>query len=541
MNAMCTDEAPTWNVKDLLSLALTCKTLEPLIRQRIYRVPILANVDAARAFVKAGSNVSLVRAIHIPHCPQLRLDKFFALGSGIDHLSLEIGGGSAYLSDFLGSTSQTFPSRLTIWLKDGAELNLSGRHSLQQLSRVSHLHLINATSQLVSLLVGVPIIVQRPDDPHNMRSVIKGNLTPHTSLECLRLSSMSPIAMYDFVDYAKWRGKLAQHLYLPLEHRVEQREPLCPCPSGPLETLEMLLVLIINAARLPRLRLFILETEPLTHLSPPKDSTDNRYWMLDRMYASQKQGPADKNLSPATCRHLPWFSAAVRREMIMGLNFFGSPRHPNEPTVLGYYDIVWSRFQASKTTLDIVCRQIRNGEADLALRVGGDCLDCYYKLSNNVEFRVVAPREREWDSHEMLQELQCQADNVVFRDHSRLDDPALPSGVRRLLEEFLSTDAGCWADPDVFSLIAAAPWLSYQEVERSDGRGHHCHWTGWLPRQNLISISTPSSITEPSGSKCYLIPFTVDLGPEGLDDQGRKELAELKRVDPRAPGAIDRT
>ncbi|SPO25205.1 uncharacterized protein UTRI_02684_B [Ustilago trichophora] len=101
MTAMCTDEAPTWNVKDLLSLALTCKTLEPLIRQRIYRVPILANVDAARAFVKAGSNVPLVRAIHIPHCPQLRLDKFFALGSGIDHLLLEIGGGSAYLSDFL--------------------------------------------------------------------------------------------------------------------------------------------------------------------------------------------------------------------------------------------------------------------------------------------------------------------------------------------------------------------------------------------------------------------------------------------------------
>ncbi|SPO32127.1 uncharacterized protein UTRI_02684 [Ustilago trichophora] len=535
MNATCTDEVPTWNVQDLLSLALTCKTLEPLIRQRIYRVPILANVDAARAFVNAGSNVSLVRAIHIPHCPQLRLDKFFALGSGIDHLSLEIGSGSAYLSDFLGSASQTFPSRLTILQKDGAEPNLSGTLSLQQLSRVSHLHLINATPQLVSLLVGVPIRVHRPDDPHNIREVIEGNLTPRTSLECLRLSSVSPIAMFDFCDYAKWRVDIEPRLGLPLEHRVEQREPLCPCPSGPLENLEVLFGFIINAGKLPRLRLLILEMDPLTRLSPPRNSTDARYWVLNRMYVLRKQSPADKDLSRATCRHLPWFNAAIRREMIMRPNSFGPPIDPNEDRLLNYYDLAWTEVQLGKGDLGILCRHYRRAEAYHALRVGGDRLNCYDKFSDNVEIRVVAPRERKWDSHEMLQELQCQVDNVIFRDHSRLDDPALPSGVRRLLEGSLSTYAGCWADPDAFSLIAAAPWLSYREVEQSDGRPDYCHWTGCLPRHAYTEVSIPSSITLPRGIKDYRIPFFVDLGPEGLDDQGKKELAELNRGGSHAP------
>lgn len=83
-----------------------------------------------------------------------------------------------------------------------------------------------------------------------------------------------------------------------------------------------------------------------------------------------------------------------------------------------------------------------------------------------------------------------------------------------------SNDIGVWADPDLSTVLQKAPWLPYRRFPDLQ----ICYWTGELPREIDVYDATTSS------RRRQVMPVIVDLRTSALDEQGRRELAELVEV-----------
>lgn len=179
------------------------------------------------------------------------------------------------------------------------------------------------------------------------------------------------------------------------------------------------------------------------------------------------------------------------------------------------YDRLWRRVEAGKLALIGLWRQCRLDGTPGISSVELEALP-------EIEIRVTAPRKHGWNTSEVLHDLQCQVDNVPFGSRIRLNSH---EGMDREVQQRgdidgpPAKDVGSWADPDLFSLVRAAHWLSFREAKRSDGRPGICYWTGELPRETLANI-------RPGERKHTWIPSIIDMTHEGLDQQARQELQE---------------
>ena len=254
--------------RSLLALASSCKRMELLVRQVINEVLLLSTDHAVSSFMSSINSFDpdildqpeqhrcrMIRAIHLPYCP-LGAEKLFVHGTQIDFVSLEIGEECYYLHDLLDHFSNAHPRRLTILHEDVTELDLEGR-SLDKLSKLTHLHLIRTlpSPALISFLVGFPIDANYS---YALQDAIQDSISPCNSLECMRLSGMGAAALCHFDDYVAWRQDLKAYHQLPLGLRVERDAPLPPDRRS--DAHKALFDLATNAAKMPKLRLLILES-----------------------------------------------------------------------------------------------------------------------------------------------------------------------------------------------------------------------------------------------------------------------------------------
>ena len=353
--------------------------------------------------------------------------------------------------------------------------------------------------------------------------------TPSRSLECLRISRLDSDTLEHFHQYVAWRAELQAFHQLPLHRRTRPPTPDFDLFDRQVQAeVKALYNLATNAASLPRFRLLILEPEALS-----KWPECSRYLTSHLQRASRRGRPSgerntlyEKIQPPATRRYLPWLNKATRMELAQNLgrhdDILTAPELPNDRREqkrvagLGAY---WRKVELGKLALTELWARSRSGST-----LG--TADAQSTELPGVEIRVVAARHDNWNTNAMIKELRCQADNAIYDTED--GEGRTPEGGRPW-DESLSPDIGCWADPDVFSLVRTHPWLSYRQVSRTDTGPEFLFWTGELPRETFVDWTASASTSESPRRDHYWIPSLVDVREQALDEQGWRELSELER------------
>ncbi|SPO25204.1 uncharacterized protein UTRI_02685_B [Ustilago trichophora] len=474
------------------------------------------------------------------------LRALFDHASRLDFVSLEHRQAGAALLEFLHPSTICRPRRVTLSNLSFSAPPFSTSRSLAPLSQLTHLHLIKIVPPpaLISFLVGESI---NSDDQGNVPKSIKDGLSPSETLECLRLSLLPPDALVEFEAYIGWRKAWKE--YEQLSSQQQAQEPAPRAPRGPARRFavqEALYDLAVYSSRLPRLRLLLLELSPLGPLpSPVEEERQNdrfaaypRNRVASSLPVSGYRTPVSSRETSASTNGRKLQSAEVRAQRSDAYYFLDAIKtsrtaaeratltvtaDPSVDSIRIFADRdghrnderdLVDRTDEANEALPVTAEELRTAERDKYWRLieaGKVALIELWRASqqptNGVaasdlpEIRVVTARPMGHDRREGFQDFYCQAQHepytTTFAPMVRSSESATNGSIRSGCEtaeeeEEEEEEVGCWADPDVFSLVPTAPYLSFKT------RGGHqegWYWTGELPREShLPSISVIPSL-----------------------------------------------
>ncbi len=478
---------PSNTSADLLSVCLSCSLLHELAQDALYRAPLvrtlkalnlLASTIAADAKPRtspgpsrsgSGQRATMMRAIHLPPGDGLLqpgdtladqngykdgLRVLLDHASELEFIWLEHRQAGAAFLELLHPRTVCRPRRLTLSNLSFSAPPFSSIQSLAPLSKLTHLHLIKIVPPpaLISFVVGEAI---HAEEQGNVPESINKGLSPCGSLECLRLSLLPPDALVEFEAYVAWRRAWKEYEQLDTHQQAQLPAPRAPLgPARRFAVQEALYDLAVRAARLPRLRLVLLELSPLGSLAPPSS-----LFSTARQSIVSPKAVLEDRRAQVSDQHT--FRASMR-----------TMQHHQETTTGGDGGL-----GQSETALMPTGEELRTEERDRYWRLveaGKHALVNLWGESCDElpELRVVSARPNGHDRREGFLDYHCQT--------------AASAGA----------DVGCWADADVFDLVHQSPFLSY----RADDFSQVWYWTGELPR------STTSTAGETK-----LIPSLIPL------------------------------
>ncbi|CBQ70938.1 conserved hypothetical protein [Sporisorium reilianum SRZ2] len=504
-----------------------------------------------------SSRAARIRSIHLPPgdgllqpgdtlaeqtCYVDSLRMLFDHATRLDFVSLDHRQAGAALLEFLRPSTACRPRRITLSNLSFSAPPFSTTQSLAPLSKVTHLHLIKIVPPpaLISFLVGEQI---NADEQGNVPDSIKAGLSPRETLECLRLSLLPPDALVEFDAYIAWRQ--AWKVYEKLSAQQQAQEPAPRAPRGPARRFavqEALYDLATHSSRLPRLRLLLLELSPLGALPSPVEEEREGDRFTASARSSRQPLSNDAGTSANGRRPHPSDVRATRPVADIFLNALKTSRraadrlsqsaaHPlvpngrRIPTGGGdeAHDTGGLNFnvenggntdQSDDAAIPVTAEELRIDERDKYWRFVERGKAALAKLwsssaaaptgSGPPEIRVVAAKPNGHDRREGFQDFHCQAqlepiaaavknDGAVHASSSHTSAAAHPTQNEG---DGAAEEVGCWADPDVFSLVRSAPFLSFKSIGGSDGGWY---WTGELPRETVHpSLHViPSQIAQP--------------------------------------------
>lgn len=524
----------------LKSLNLLAGTIAAQVKNR--------NDDSLRCATK-------IRCIHLPpgdgllqpgdtladqNCYTDSLRILFDHATRLDFVSLEHRQSGEALIEFLRASTVCRPRRITLSNLSFSAPPFSTMQSLAPLSEVTHLHLIKLVPPpaLLSFLVGEQIVSYEQAD---VSSGIKARLSPRKTLECLRLSLLPPDALVNFEAYVAWRK--AWKLYEQLSAHQQAHEPAPRAPHGPARRFavqEALYDLAVHSSCLPRLRLLLLELSPLGALPSPREKEQESFRSVASTRSHDiRRSPIGGVAPPLRSRADPGANAckaqagdsratrfdashfqdamrtlpraatlrqsasgeALLEQLADGLRLENQGGLDNDDAAstisaeelrIGERDQYWRHVESGKMAL---VKLWSSCQRDSKLDVPND---------SPLEVRIVAARSNGHDRHEEFQDFYCQAQHEPFqtslastnRSHHHISSPA---GSTRDTHREAARQVGCWADPDVFSLVETAPYLSFKATGASD---HGWYWIGDLPRETRQAswLVIPSRISKSSAS-----------------------------------------
>ncbi|KAJ1029811.1 hypothetical protein NDA13_003051 [Ustilago tritici] len=364
--------------------------------------------------------------------------------------------------------------------------------------------------------------LSRVDEQGNVPKSIEAGLSPRQTLECLRLSLLPPDALAEFGAYIGWRKAWKEYEQLPVQQQAHEPSPRAPRgPARRFAVQEALYDLATHSSRLPRLRLLLLELSPLGPLpSPMVEERENdpsatffrvgrnapAWPMLDARETGRrgKASVADvrakrsnqhvfkdaMQISPVAANHRNTAAASP----------FGLPEEEDR------IDPVDSLDEESSQVPAVTPEELRTAERDKYWRLVEEGKRALIKLwrSSQTEpdvpdIRVVTARRGGHDRREVFLDFYCQAQHepstaTATATEIRLNGHSCSAEAKRLYRQ--ADEVGCWADPDVFSLVTTAPYLSFKSLGEAD-RGWY--WTGELPRQTSDPLKAvlSSQVTQP--------------------------------------------
>lgn len=478
---------PSSTSSDLLSACLSCSLLHELAQDALYRAPLLRTLKALNLLANAieadtkpraspgssriasGHRAAMVRAIHLPPGDGLlqpgdtladqngykdSLRVLFDHTSELDFIWLEHRQAGAAFLELLHPRTVCRPRRLTLSNLSFSAPPFSSIESLAPLSKLTHLHLIKIVPPpaLISFLVGEAI---HAEEQGNVPESISKGLSPCGTLECLRLSLLPPDALVEFEAYVAWRRAWKGYEQLDAHEQAQLPAPRAPLgPARRFAVQEALYDLGVRAARLPRLRLMLLELSPLGPLPPPPSlfSTARQSTVsLEAVLEDRRAQVSDQHTFRASMRTMQHRQEATTDDDGGLGQSETAPMPTREELRTEERDRYWHLIEAGKHAL---------------VRLWGESCD------ELPELRVVCARPNGHDRREGFLDYHCQT--------------AAAAGA----------DVGCWADADVFELVDHSPFLSY----RADDLSRAWYWTGELPR------STTSAAGETK-----LIPSLIPL------------------------------
>lgn len=526
-----TPTLPSSTNRDLLSAASSCKLLNRLAEQALYRSPLIrtlkslnlfANTIAADAKKTSPSTINRaawIRSVYLPPgdgllqpgdtlADQTRyIDSLRTIldhATRLDFVALEHRQAGAALSQFLHPSTACRPRRLTLSNLSFSAPPILATQSLAPLSRLTHLHLIKIVPPpaMISFLVGAPITA---DEHGNVAESLKLGLSPRATLECLRLSLLPPDALVEFGAYIAWRKAWKAYEQLPSHQQAREAAPMAPRgPARRFAAQEALYDLAVHSHLLPRLRLFLLELSPLGELDRLEDSLGPRTLPTRSAFVAgrskghsraraQESDTLDFNNAIQTSRAAA--ECATKgcllnppKSNLLDLLTLVHRNHTSGITIENDDDVVGAMIAEDLRTSerDMYWRQVEDGKVALQELWRASCDSTIDSTTNtsqgngHVQIRVVAARPNGHDRYEGFLDFYCQA------QHDATDATHEGSSFAGIRDEEGESQAGadrvgCWADPDVFSLVKSAPHLSFLQVTCDDKTGWY--WTGELPRE----------------------------------------------------------
>lgn len=550
---------PSSTNSDLLSVATSCTLLHQIASQALYRTPLLRTLKALNSLAStiaadakkpfsADSGQSTpqstwIRSVHLPPGDGLlqpgdtladqadyvdSLRTLFNHASRIDFVSLEHRQAGAALIQFLHPATSCRPRQITLSNLSFSAPPFSTTKSLAPLSKLTHLHLIKIVPPpaLISFLIGKTI---NADEQGNVPKSIEAGLSPRKTLECLRLSLLPPDALVEFGAYIEWRKAWKE--YEQLSTQQQAHEPAPRAPRGPARRFavqEALYDLATHSARLPRLRLLLLELSPLGPLpSPTEEEREND--PSAAFFRVGRNAPAWPMLDPASMRSASRNGSASQRkdkDIVAEVRAQRSDAHHFEDALRIYRAAADPEsIQTASTSVSredgensehvngideedgqappVTAEELRTDERDKYWRhieSGKRALVELWRSSqtepNVPDIRVVTAKPGGHDRREVFLDFYCQAQHEPFTatpNHWNGHSAAAAANETRGKVHGRADEVGCWADPDVFSLVTTAPYLSFKSLGQPD-RGWY--WTGELPRQSHHSLTAvlPSQV-----------------------------------------------
>lgn len=365
--------------RSLVALALTCKQLNVIALQRVYRAVYLCNREDLDNFVDilcengAGllvpstcENASWIRAIHMTNTITSESQDEFDAGKRrclCDvHVVLSFADQLRYVSlacederpwsladaVYPGSISNHplthFLSTKTRCRPRGLSLSLSGSNgsleryidmnsvtSFAPISQLSHLELIHMLppDELIAFLIGNPDIADARgylcELPCSVYDAIAAGLSRRLTLECLRFSHLPRDALDHFRTYVAWRTAEEAFFRLSPEQKALRAMPEPPASSQEQQDFQCALYnLASNSKNLPKLRLIILDFATKEMRVPNEPALDEcvRVGLLQDMSATMPgPGRGTKESGRASNSVSPSFerSSAIPRKVIRKL------------------------------------------------------------------------------------------------------------------------------------------------------------------------------------------------------------------------------
>ncbi|SYW86309.1 uncharacterized protein UBRO2_06029 [Ustilago bromivora] len=560
---------PSSTSSDLLSAASSCTLLHQIASRALYRRPLLGTLKSLNSLASTifadvkklyspdhgqdSARATWIRSLHLPPGDGLlqpgdtladqadyveSLRTLFNHASRLDFVSLEHRKAGAALLQFLYPATTSRPRRLTLSNLSFSAPPFSTTQPLAPLSKLTHLHLIKIVPPpaLISFLIGKTI---NADEQSNVPKSIEAGLSPCQTLECLRLSLLPPDALAGFGAYIGWRKAWKEYEQLPVQQQAHSPAPRAPRgPARRFAVQEALYDLATHSSRLPRLRLLLLELSPLDPLpSPMVEERENdpsatffrvgrnaSAWSMLDARETGRRGKASVADVRAKRSNLHDFKDAMQISPV-------AANHPNMAAASPFglpeeedrIDPVDSLDEESSQVPAVTPEELRTAERDKYWRLVEEGKRALIKLwrSSQTEpdvpdIRVVTARRGGHDRREAFLDFYCQAQQepctaTATATASRSNGHSCSAEAKRLYGQ--ADEVGCWADPDVFSLVTTAPYLSFKSLGEAD-RGWY--WTGELPRQTSDPLKAvlPSQVTAMSLSAIETLVLSARQGSE---------------------------
>lgn len=532
--------------KDLVALASTCRQLNIICSQRLFHAPFLKDADAVNAFSQAmqrldhgdlfaamcksaqwihglhiGSAVTNIDRPDHPHkcvtCPThavlsrattevqyISLDCTYS-GEGDDNEAGDLRNHP--LVDFLSPATKCRPRGLKLSLRGASRIYMREVTSYAPLSELTHIELerVVPPAPLMAFLVGNCRLCF--NWPTALKEAINTGLSPHLKLQSLRFSDLPSDTLHNFGSYMDWRDQFdawaRQTEAERAQHLMPQRLDLEPDEECLLDTL---VDLAQSSARLPNLRLLILDIDSLPK-APPQRATLNSLVDEGVLHNVTSRFPsaaaatdyATDLVSSLFVRSEQSWKAANRIE--------GNPSFSCREQ-FAWNDSVadaeehWLKTKEGMRRFVRIWNRSRNANP-------ADSVACV-----QTEIRLTSGRYHNSEQTDIEKSFRCQVEQ-----HS----PSKPGGPGAKL-----SDLGIWADPDVFELSESKPWLPYTQLNEFGS----CWWTAELPlsRQPVI-IFDEAALSDREREEIHR---RMKRGPQ--EGQGAEEAASKRlRIESNGP------
>ncbi|EST05746.1 hypothetical protein PSEUBRA_004765 [Kalmanozyma brasiliensis GHG001] len=370
--------------------------------------------------------------------------------------------------------------------------------SFAPLSKLTHLDLVRMIppANLTAFLLGdASITLVDPDDVLSplVRDEIEAGLSPHLTLECLRISDLPRKALYHFGDFAVWRKAYDAYRSLSPSERALRAAPRPPESTEEcFQFQNSLYNLASNSRKLPSLRLVILDIVTDMH--------DEPYGALRQLVEEGALKGVSETFPLPGAGDGESYAATGKLALLFGAN----AKVPEEIIArIGELDDRWQGYVADE---DEHWQLVHQGKHDL-IQLWNDSrkpANGHDPIPVHTEIRIAADRYQFLSSGDRQREFVCQASSLEALEHAEGSPLS-------------SQDVGIWADPDVFELVKTMPWLSYIQLNEMGC----CCWLGGLPRD-----SNPNpGLSRQKGEEPRLVhPSIVLLDENKLNETGRDEV-----------------